>query len=90
VSGPSAVNETPITERSQLVDFLGGGTRPIDQWRIGTEHEKFGFRLDDLRPPTWEGPQGIGALLEGMTRFGWERVTEHGKLIALSRDNASV
>jgi len=90
VSGPSAVNETPITERAQLVDFLGGGTRPIDQWRIGTEHEKFGFRLDDLRPPTWEGPQGIGALLEGMTRFGWERVTEHGKLIALSRDNASV
>ena len=90
MSGPSAVNETPITERAQLVDFLGGGTRPIDQWRIGTEHEKFGFRLDDLRPPTWEGPQGIGALLEGMTRFGWERVTEHGKLIALSRDNASV
>jgi glutamate--cysteine ligase len=90
VSGPSAVNETPITDRKQLLEFLAGGTRPIDDWRIGTEHEKFGFRLDDLRPPTWEGPQGIGALLEGMTRFGWERVTEHGKLIALARENASV
>jgi len=90
VSGPSAVNETPITDRKQLLEFLAGGTRPIEDWRIGTEHEKFGFRLDDLRPPTWEGPQGIGALLEGMTRFGWERVTEHGKLIALARENASV
>ena len=90
MSGPSAVHETPITDRKQLVEFLAGGTRPIDDWRIGTEHEKFGFRLDDLRPPTWEGPQGIGALLEGMTRFGWERVTEHGKLIALARENASV
>ena len=90
MSGPSAVNETPITDRKQLLEFLAGGTRPIEDWRIGTEHEKFGFRLDDLRPPTWEGPQGIGALLEGMTRFGWERVTEHGKLIALARENASV
>ncbi|MGH8172333.1 MAG: glutamate--cysteine ligase [Rhodanobacteraceae bacterium] len=90
MSGPSAVNETPITERRQLLEFLAGGMRPIEDWRIGTEHEKFGFRLDDLRPPTWEGPNGIEAMLEGMTRFGWERVTEHGKLIALSRDNASV
>ena len=59
-------------------------------WRIGTEHEKFGFRLDDLRPLTWEGEQGIGTLLEGLTRFGWQRVSENGKLIALSRDGASV
>jgi glutamate--cysteine ligase len=45
--------------------------KPKSDWRIGTEHEKFGFRLDDLRPPTWEGERGIGALLEGLTRFGW-------------------
>ena len=90
MSGPSAVIETPITERAQLVDYIAGGEKPIEAWRIGTEHEKFGFRLDDLRAPTYEGDRGIGTLLEGMTRFGWERVTEHGKLIALSRDNASV
>jgi hypothetical protein len=34
-------------------------------WRIGTEHEKFGFRLDDLRPPTFDGERGIEALLKG-------------------------
>jgi len=90
VSGPSAVSETPISGRAELVEYLASGSKPITDWRIGTEHEKFGFRLDDLRPPTWEGPRGIGALLEGMTRFGWERVLEEGKLIALLRDNASV
>ncbi|HEY6985671.1 MAG TPA: glutamate--cysteine ligase [Rhodanobacteraceae bacterium] len=90
MSGPSAVNEIPITSRDQLVQFLSDGARPAADWRIGTEHEKFGFRLDDLRPPTFEGDRGIGALLEGMTRFGWERVFEGDKLIALSRDNASV
>ena len=90
MSGPSVVKETPIGDRAELVDYLASGEKPAADWRIGTEHEKFGFRLNDLRPPTWEGPQGIGVLLEGMTRFGWQRVEEHGKLIALLKDNASV
>ncbi len=90
VSGPSAAQETPITDRYQLVEYLASGARPEAEWRIGTEHEKFGFRLDDLRPPTWEGERGIGALLEGLTRFGWQRVEEHGKLIALGREGASI
>ncbi len=90
MSGPSTVNEDPISGRAELVDYAAQGEKPPSAWRIGTEHEKFGFRLDDLRPPTWDGPQGIGVLLEGMTRFGWERVLENGKLIALLRDNASV
>lgn len=90
MSGPSAANQETITRREQLVDYIAAGEKPASAWRIGTEHEKFGFRLDDLRPLTWEGPQGIGALLEGLTRFGWERVIEKDKLIALLRDGASV
>ncbi|HEY0178873.1 MAG TPA: glutamate--cysteine ligase [Dokdonella sp.] len=90
MSGPSAVTETPISGRDELVAYLASGAKPETDWRIGTEHEKFGFRLDDLRPPTWDGERGIAALLEGMTRFGWARVEEHGKLIALLRDDASV
>ena len=90
MSGPSAANQETITRREQLVDYIAAGEKPASAWRIGTEHEKFGFRLDGLRPLTWEGPQGIGALLEGLTRFGWERVIEKDKLIALLRDGASV
>jgi glutamate--cysteine ligase len=90
MSGPSTVKEVPITDRDQLVEFIASGTRPRDRWRIGTEHEKFGFRLDDLRPPTHDGERGIGALLQGLTRFGWEPVRENGELIALVRGDASV
>ncbi|WP_440224269.1 glutamate--cysteine ligase [Dokdonella sp. MW10] len=90
MSGPSAVKDDPIEGRDQLVGYIAAGGKPAADWRIGTEHEKFGFRLDDLRPPTWEGEQGIGALLDGLTRFGWSRVEENGKLIALLRDKASV
>ncbi len=90
MSGPSNVVDEPIRDRDQLVAYLAAGARPPEDWRIGTEHEKVGFQLDDLRPPTWEGERGIGALLQGLTRFGWEPVEEHGKLIALLRDGGSI
>jgi glutamate--cysteine ligase len=90
MSGPSAVKETPIERRQQLVDYLVSGTREVEKWKIGTEHEKFGFRLDDLRPPTYEGERGIGAMLKGLTRFGWQPVEENGNVIALTRGDGSI
>jgi glutamate--cysteine ligase len=90
LSSPSHVAATPITDRNELVATLASGEKPKAQWRIGTEHEKFGFRLDDLRPPTFDGDRGIEALLTGLTRFGWAPVQENGRTIALLRDNASV
>ncbi|MBW8850252.1 MAG: glutamate--cysteine ligase [Xanthomonadales bacterium] len=90
MSSPSHVADTPVTDRDQLVAVIASGEKPEDAWRIGTEHEKFGFRLDDLRPPTFDGERGIEALLTGLTRFGWEAVQEHDRTIALVRDGASV
>lgn len=95
MSSPSNTPESPITERRQLVESLAMGARDKDAWRIGTEHEKFGFRLDDLRPPTFDGEQGIEALLQGLTRFGWAPVEERlgdgpARTIALLKDGASV
>ncbi len=95
MSGPSSANDTPITDYRQLVEVMASGEKPIEAWRIGTEHEKFGFQLDDLRPPTFDGERGIEALLKGLIRFGWtphEESIDHGpaRVIALSKDMASV
>ena len=94
VSGPSHVKDVQIeagaSGRAQLIDYLAAGARPRDDWKIGTEHEKFGFRTDDLRPPTFDGDRGIEALLNGLVQYGWAPVQEHGRTIALTRDDASV
>ncbi len=90
MSSPSNVTESPITGRDQLVEYLASGGKPKDAWGIGTEHEKFGFQLDDLRPPTFDGERGIESVLKGLTRFGWQPVEEHGRVIALQKDGASV
>ncbi len=90
MSSPSHVADTPIASRDELVAYIAAGEKSKQDWRIGTEHEKFGFRLDDLRPPTFDGDRGIEALLQGLTRFGWEAVEEKGRTIALVKDGASV
>src|SRR5882762_3568090 len=77
----------PITDKRQLVEYLESGCKPPAAWRVGTEHEKFVFRRADLRRVPYDGPDGIRALLEGMTRFGWKPVIEHGNIIALSNDS---
>lgn len=83
VSGP----ESPvIRSRDELVAYLEGGCKPASEWRIGTEHEKFVFRIADHAPVPYEGDRGIRVLLQSMRdRFGWDEVLEKGNIIALRR-----
>ncbi|MCH8189119.1 MAG: glutamate--cysteine ligase [Proteobacteria bacterium] len=80
----------PVTDKSQLVEYVVQGCKPPEAWRIGTEHEKFAYRLDDLRPLPYDGPVSIRAVLEGLTRFDWEPVLEDGNLIALTKGGCTV
>ena len=90
MSGPSLSGGEPITDKRQLVAFIAAGAKPRERWRIGTEHEKFVFRRDDLRPVGYDGPSGIRALLEGLMRFGWEPVYDADNLIGLKGGEATV
>src|SRR5271156_1672166 len=86
MSAPPKSPGVPITDRRQLIEYHEGGNKPPAAWRVGTEHEKFVFRRSDLRRAPYEGPDGIGALLNGLLRFGWEPVVEAGNIIALEND----
>ena len=90
MSAPPAAKGEPITDPSQLAAALEAGCKPPEAWRIGTEHEKFAYRLTDLSPRPHEGEDGIGAILHGLERFGWEPVSEHGKIIALKKAACTV
>ncbi|HVI89648.1 MAG TPA: glutamate--cysteine ligase [Dongiaceae bacterium] len=90
MSAPPSSRGTPITSKRQLVEYIESGNKPRAQWRIGTEHEKFVFDLKTLRPIPYEGESGIGAILQGLLRFGWEPVEENGNIIALTMDGCSI
>ena len=87
---PGQNNQTPIESKAQLIEDLEAGCKPRDAWRIGTEHEKFAFRLTDKQALPYDGPDGIGKVLEGMQRFGWQPACEGDNVIALKMNGASI
>jgi glutamate--cysteine ligase len=75
---------THVDSKQELVEYLASGCKPKSDWKLGTEHEKFGYRLDDLRPLPYEGERSIRAILEALAdQFGWQPVLEDGRTIAL-------
>jgi glutamate--cysteine ligase len=81
----------PIERHEQLAEFLAKGNKPKDAWRIGTEHEKFGYCKDTLLPLPYDGPRSIKAMLDGLVgRFAWTPVTENGLIIGCSKGGANV
>jgi glutamate--cysteine ligase len=83
--------DDPVIEgRDDLLAVFQKGEKPRERWRIGTEHEKFVYRIADHRAPSYEESGGIHALLIGLTRYGWEPVFEGENVIALSGPDGNV
>jgi glutamate--cysteine ligase len=81
----------PIERREQLAQYLEAGCKPSEDWRIGTEHEKFGYCKDTLKPLPYEGPRSIRAMLEGLRDgFGWKPVLEGENIIGLELNGANI
>ena len=75
---------TPVESFEQLVEWIAAGSKPPEQHRIGTEHEKFPFYTGSLEPVPYDGEKGIRALLEGMAEAtGWERGFDDGRIVSL-------
>ncbi|RED46153.1 glutamate--cysteine ligase [Aestuariispira insulae] len=84
MAAASSKDQELITSKDQLIHSLAKGCKPKDQWRIGTEHEKFVYDLNNhKRLPYFDTP-GIKALLEAIGEgAGWEPVMEGEHIIAL-------
>lgn len=83
-------DEAPLSGMADLVALFESGEKPRERWRIGTEHEKFVFRLADHRQPAWEEPGGIRDLLLAFGRYGWSPVEEAGRVIAMKGPDGSL
>ena len=81
-------DQTPLSSVSELSAYLAQGSRPKDQFRIGTEHEKFVFFAADNGPVPYSGDASISALLKGMQeKLGWEPIMDGGNIIGLGEQS---
>lgn len=94
MSNPGDADDTPLTSVSQMADYLAAGCKPREDFRIGTEHEKFGFRRADWTSPPYlpaDGqPGSIRDLLAGLTGFGGAPILDGDNAIGVKQGAASV
>ncbi|MFT9188443.1 MAG: glutamate--cysteine ligase, partial [Acetobacter orientalis] len=103
MSNAVAQDDTPVQSISQLVEILAQGCKPRELWRIGTEHEKFGF----IRPEAAQSsvspqsgrpayaappyaPAGIEDMLTGLRQSepdNWQPIMDAGSIIGLKGQN---
>lgn len=81
----------PIRSRDELVAYFREGEKPRSRFRVGTEHEKFGFLRSTRKPLPFDGPNGIEDILETIAREspGWLRAQDNGRTIALFHTDRS-
>ena len=81
----------PIESFDQLAAFMESGNKPKAAWRIGTEHEKFGYLKDSHAPLPYAGARSISAMFAALeARFGWTPVREAENIIGMTRNGANI
>lgn len=87
----SNVSAKPIENLDDLLHVFHQGSRPRQDFMVGVETEKIGVEAKTNKAVKYEGPCGIQAVLEGLSReFGWQPVFDQGKIIALNKDSAAI
>ena len=77
-----------MLSKELLVQVFSQGCKEKNQWKIGTEHEKFGFKKKSLEPINFSDIEDI--FLKLSKKYNWEKIFEGTNLIALKKDKASI
>ena len=80
-----------IRGKEDLIRYFQDGSKPREQWRVGTEYEKIAVNARDGRALPFSGPRGVEAMLRRLAdRFGYEPEDEEGRIIALKGAGSSI
>ena len=80
-----------IENFGQLAEYLNAGCKPKEDWKIGTEHEKFGYVKDSFAPLPYDGGCSIKTMLQGLRdTYNWSEILEGGNIIGLTKEGANV
>jgi len=81
-----------VSDVRDLARYLESGCKPPSAYKIGTEHEAFGFFRDGFGPPAYrpEGRPGIEQLLLAAQAEGLTPILDSGNIIGLKGGGASL
>lgn len=80
-----------ITNSNQLVDCFKNSSKLKEKLKVGIEFEKLGVFADSARAISYEGKEGISAILSGIAEtFKWRALRVNNKIIGLSLEDKSI
>jgi glutamate--cysteine ligase len=93
--GTTTANAVLLRGADDLLEPFQAACKPADQFRVGTEAEKFGWLTREAAPLPFaaaDGKPSVQSVLLQLQRFGWKPEREHsqGEVIALLRGAASI
>ena len=88
VASKDSVDVNQQLKRDDLIEYIQGGCRPKELWRIGTEHEKFAFRLADKKRADYDDIRNI--LNKICSEFHWSPIMERENIIGAKLQGQSV
>ena len=85
---------TQISNKEQLIEWFKLGNKKKEDWKVGTEHEKFAYNFSEEKnlflPTDYGSKNGIEKFLNEISRFGWEKIIEEDRVIGLKKDKQSI
>ncbi|MBK47727.1 MAG: glutamate--cysteine ligase [Pelagibacteraceae bacterium] len=79
-----------LRNKNEIIEYFEKGSKPKKFWKIGTEHEKFIYNLNNLEPINYHGKNGIKSLFKSLKKKGWKEIFEGKNLIALKNKGSTI
>tara|TARA_B100000686_G_scaffold171753_1_gene178969 strand:- start:1568 stop:2911 length:1344 start_codon:yes stop_codon:yes gene_type:complete len=79
-----------LENKREIIEYFQKGSKSKQFWKIGTEHEKFLYDLNNLQPIDYYGKNGIKSLFKLLKKKGWKEVIEDKNPIALKKKGSTI
>jgi glutamate--cysteine ligase len=76
-----------ITSKEQIIDYFKSGIKDNKNFKIGIEHEKFLFNINDNTRIDYSK---IKDMFSGLAEFGWKPVYEKENIVALNKEGKNI
>lgn len=76
-----------ITSKEQIIDYFKSGIKDNKNFKIGIEHEKFLFNINDNTRINYSK---IKDMFSGLAEFGWKPVYEKENIVALNNGGKNI